>query len=343
MGKTTYKKRLDNLKWKICGFCGLIIFLVVILLLANFGLIQNIVGDTKDDIFSKNYDTSTLSNSEANKQIKYGYELFKNTPEYIGPNNGNPEIAYAGNSLSCNNCHLDAGIKPYSAPLIGIINRFPQFRGRENKMGTIEERINGCMERSMNGRVMEPNSKEMSALVSYLNWLGRFAPKDGKIKERGFLSIKLPNRPVNLNNGKRIFNSKCAICHTKEGKGVKKFNSQVYEYPPLWGDDSFNNGSGINRVITAANFIKGNMPYGTTYENPFLTDEEAYDVSGYINQQSRPKKQNLEKDFPDLTKKPVSAPYPPYVDNFSVEQHQKGPFKPIIEFYKKRYDINKTK
>ena len=106
---------------------------------------------------------------------------------------------------------------------------------------------------------------------------------------------------------------------------------------------AFNNGSGINRVITAAQFIKGNMPYGTTYENPFLTDAEAYDVSGYINQQQRPKKPNLEKDFPDLLKKPVSAPYGPYVDNFSVEQHQKGPFQPIIAFYDKEYGIKKSK
>ena len=341
MENTSFKKRLIRLQWKVCSYCGLIICLVILLLLVNFNVIK--FGSVSDNVFSKNYDVSTLGNSENDKEIKYGYELFKNTPDYIGPNNGNPEMVYAGNNLSCNNCHLYAGTKPYSAPLIGIIQRFPQYRGREDKMGTIEERIDGCMERSMNGRKMPSNSKETKALVSYLKWLSRFAPDDGKIKEKGFLSVELPDRPINVNSGERIFNSKCAICHTKEGKGVKKLNSNVYEYPPLWGDDSFNNGSGINRVITAAQFIKGNMPYGTTYENPFLTDEEAYDVAGYINQQKRPKKSNLEVDFPDLKKKPVSTPYPPYSDSFSIEQHQKGPYQPIIEFYKKTYDIKKTK
>jgi thiosulfate dehydrogenase len=340
----SFKNYLRKLRWRICSYCGFIIAIVVVLVLFNFGVFQKYSNSNSiDDIFLKNYDVATLGNTESDRVIKYGYELFKSTPNYIGPNNGNPEMVYAGNNLSCNNCHLYAGTKPYSAPLIGIIQRFPQYRGRENKIGTIEERIDGCMERSMNGRKMPPNSKEMKALVSYLNWLSRFAPEDGNIEGKGFLSVTLPNRPINLNNGKRIFNSKCAFCHTEEGKGVKKLNSNVYEYPALWGDDSFNNGSGINRVITAAQFIKGNMPYGTTYDSPMLTDEEAYDVAGYINQQQRPTKPNLEVDFPDLKKKPVSTPYPPYADNFSIEQHQKGPFQPIIDFYETTYGIIKTK
>jgi thiosulfate dehydrogenase len=99
----------------------------------------------------------------------------------------------------------------------------------------------------------------------------------------------------------------------------------------------------MNRVITAAEFIKGNMPYGTTYLAPALTDEEAYDVAGYINQQPRPLKSDLEADFPDLLKKPVSTPYPPYLDTFSVKQHQIGPFLPIIEYYNEKYGIKKSK
>ncbi len=99
----------------------------------------------------------------------------------------------------------------------------------------------------------------------------------------------------------------------------------------------------MTRVITAAQFIKGNMPFGTTYDRPILTDEEAYDVAGYINQQQRPEKPNRAVDFPDLKKKPVSTPYGPYADNFSVEQHQLGPFQPIMEYYKKEFNINKSK
>jgi len=289
------------------------------------------------------FDVSLLNDSDENKEIKLGYELFKNTPNYIGPNNGDSEKIYSGNNLSCNNCHLYAGTKKYAAPLIGIIQRFPQFRGRENKIGTIEERINGCMERSMNGRVMPEDSQEMNAIIAYMEWLGRDAPEDGKIEGTGFLTIEIPERAVDLDKGKVIFKNMCSVCHGIDGEGEKFTNSNVYRYPALWGEDSFNNGAGMNRVITAANFIKGNMPFGTTFDSPILTDEEAYDVAGYINQQIRPIKQNSELDFPDLKRKPVSTPYPPFVDDFSIEQHQLGPFQPIMQFYKKKYNMTKKK
>lgn len=294
-------------------------------------------------IYYMNYDVSSLEDSEANQDIKYGYQLFTETPKYIGPDNGNPNMVYQGNRLACKNCHLNSGTKPYSGPLIGVVQRFPQFRGRENKMGTIEERINGCMERSMNGRMLPVDGKEMQALVKYLKWISRYAPKDGQIEGQGFIEIEIPNRAVNLENGKQVFDKNCIICHTISGKGLKQPSSYTYDYPPLWGDDSYNNGAGMSRVITAAQFIKANMPFGTTYKFPMLTDEEAFDVAGYINQQSRPQKENTEKDFPDIKKKPISTPYPPYADNFTIEQHQKGPFQPIMEYYKKTYNINKTK
>jgi thiosulfate dehydrogenase len=85
------------------------------------------------------------------------------------------------------------------------------------------------------------------------------------------------------------------------------------------------------------------MPFGVTYLNPQLTDDQAYDVAGYISRQARPVKKDLEKDFPNLAKKPVSTPYPPYADPFSTEQHQVGPFLEIMDFYLKNYQIKKTK
>tara|TARA_R110002051_G_scaffold1700_3_gene9616 strand:+ start:6427 stop:7380 length:954 start_codon:yes stop_codon:yes gene_type:complete len=289
------------------------------------------------------YEVSLLKNSNENESIKYGHELFTNTSKHIGPNNGSPNMMYSGNRLACNNCHLQGGTKLYAAPLIGVSNRFPQFRGRENKIGTIEERINGCMERSMNGRALPFQGKEMKAFVAYLKWLSRFAPKDGQIEGQGFVKIEFPNRKVDLQKGEQIFKTTCMECHGHDGRGKMMPNMLAYKYPPLWGADSYNNGAGMNRVITAAQFIKANMPFGTTYEAPLLTDEEAYDVAGFINQQKRPLKSKRELDFPDLKKKPVSTPYPPYLDSFPIHQHQLGPFQPIIAFYKKEYNIIKSK
>jgi len=190
---------------------------------------------------------------------------------------------------------------------------------------------------------MPTSSKEMKALVKYLEFLSRYAPEDGKIQGKGFVKVKIPNRAINLEKGNLIFKEHCIVCHQTDGQGVKLDDDYTYKYPPLWGDDSFNNGAGMTRVITAARFIKANMPFGTTYDSIVLSDEEAYDVAGYINQQQRPKKKNPELDFPDIKKKPVSTPYPPYADNFSIEQHQKGPFQPIIKYYKQQFNITKTK
>ena len=346
MDKKNYHKQLKKIVRRIYLFCSFIIFTFIFMIIVFFGDFKNennAIEDSSFELFAINNHIAALDNSKENLQVKYGFELFKSTPKYVGPNNGNLEKAYAGNNLSCNNCHLYAGTKPYSGALIGVVKRFPQFRGRENKMGTIEERINGCFERSMNGRVLPIDSKEMKAFVSYLKWLDRFAEPDGSFEGKGFVSIEIPNRAVDLEKGKAVFDNVCFACHGTDGKGVKLAGSHVYQYPPLWGNDSFNNGAGMNRVITAAEFIKGNMPYGATFEVPILTDEEAYDVAGYINQQQRPQKTNPEIDFPDLVRKPVSTPYPPYCDDFSLEQHQLGPFQPIMEYYKQTFNVIKKK
>ncbi len=92
----------------------------------------------------------------------------------------------------------------------------------------------------------------------------------------------------------------------------------------------------MHRVSAAAAFIKANMPQGTTWENPVLSDEEAYDVAAFINDDrihSRPQV-DVSKDYPDLFEKPVDYPTGPYVDQFSEVEHKFGPWKPIKEAYK---------
>jgi thiosulfate dehydrogenase len=99
----------------------------------------------------------------------------------------------------------------------------------------------------------------------------------------------------------------------------------------------------MHRVLTAAQFIKGNMPLGTAADEPLLTDEEAFDVAGYINSFDRPIKANAEADFPDRTLKPMSTPYGPWTDDFSPEQHKFGPYAEIATFYEAQYGLKKTK
>jgi hypothetical protein len=85
----------------------------------------------------------------------------------------------------------------------------------------------------------------------------------------------------------------------------------------------------MSRLLTAAAYAMHNMPIGTTFNAPVLTDEQAYDVAAYIISQKRPEKANLERDFPIRLPKPIDTPYGPYIDGFSLEQHKYGPFGPI--------------
>jgi thiosulfate dehydrogenase len=81
--------------------------------------------------------------------------------------------------------------------------------------------------------------------------------------------------------------------------------------------------------LTAAAYAMHNMPIGTAFNAPVLTDEQAYDVAADIISQKRPEKANPDKDFPIRLQKPIDTPYGPYVHGFSVEQHKYGPFGPM--------------
>lgn len=219
-----------------------------------------------------------------NKMSEYGEKIVKNTYDYFYKDNKK-----IGNHLACENCHINAGTKAFAAPFIGLTKVYPLFSARLNKMESLEDRINDCFERSMNAEAINVNSLEMKAIVSYITKLSETVKEEGRINGQGLVDIAIPNRKANLTHGKKIFSTQCMVCHGRNGQGTKDSNNH-YIYPPLWGNDSYNNGAGMTQVLTAARFIKGNMPFGATYDNPILTDEQAYDVAAYINSFERPVK-----------------------------------------------------
>jgi thiosulfate dehydrogenase len=143
------------------------------------------------------------------------------------------------------------------------------------------------------------------------------------------MRISEPDRAADLGNGASVYAGTCAACHGKDGGGQRAATGAGYQFPPVAGPDSYNNGAGMTRVLTAASFVRHNMPFGTTFDAPVLSDADAYDVAAYINSLDRPARAGLENDFPIKTQKPVDAPYGPYVDGFPPEQHKYGPFGPI--------------
>jgi len=339
---------MERASHKSIGTTAIISILLVVLIISGFGLTYSFYSGSKDirdtsqgkqlDFFlASRFNPDSLPHDKQGEMIRYGYDLVTHTASIIGPNVKNLNMRFAGNNLACQNCHIESGQRKFAAPFVGVTGRFPQFRKRDDAFATIEDRINGCMQRSMNGKKLPLDSKEMKAIVIYMNWLSRDVPTGKKVYGSGLIKIRYPDRKADLHSGRKIYQSKCVSCHGENGQGKKNVPddpSKGYLFPPLWGKNSFNEGAGMHRVLKAAAFIKANMPFGTTYEKPVLTDDEAYDVAAYINSKTRPEMPHLDKDFPVLSMKPVDCPYPPYADHFNQEQHEFGPFQPIFAEHK---------
>ncbi len=191
-----------------------------------------------------------------------------------------------GNALRCTSCHLDAGRRE-NGTWVGVYARFPQYRNRRGGVELIEDRINDCFGRSMNGRPLPVDGADMRDIVAYLAFLswrspvGRPAPNE-RLKRFAALA---PDTVA----GRRTFQTVCARCHGDAGQGTAIG-------PPLWGSQSFNIGAGMARVRTAASFIRDNMPFDRPGS---LTDQEAFDVASFVVAQPRPDFPGKEFDWPN--------------------------------------------
>jgi len=265
---------------------------------------------------------------------EYGQYIVRNTAMVLGSGQSDPDRQYSGTNMACASCHLDSGQSPGTLNLLQASSKYPRFSGRDGGIGDLRDRINGCMQRSMNGDPLPRNSIEMLAMETYINNLGEqfLAMGDTRRQQQEPELFEEPKRRASVENGKEIYEDRCQVCHGRNGEGLKasKNIAEGYLFPPLWGEDSYNNGAGMTRILTASRFIKARMPLG----EPDLSNDQAYDVAAYVNSHERPIKSNLVADFPELERKPVDSPYLPYADPFPQEQHKLGPFDPIREYYK---------
>lgn len=280
-------------------------------------------------------DESIISESDK-EMILYGKELIKNTSTYLGPKG---TVASISNGMNCQNCHLDAGTKAWGNNYSAVASTYPKFRERSGAEEDIPKRVNDCFERSLNGKALAVESKEMKAIVSYINFLGSNVSKGDKPAGSGITEVAFLDRAADPEKGKLVYQNKCVSCHMSNGEGMANADNTGYTYPPLWGKNSYNKGAGLYRLSRFAGYVKSNMPLGVNYENPQLTDEEAWDVAAFVNSQDRPSK-DLIKDWPNIAGKPIDHPFGPFHDGFNEEQHKYGPFKPIKE---RRAELKKEK
>jgi len=197
-----------------------------------------------------------------------------------------------GNALRCASCHLDGGLRRNAMPWVGSYARFPQYRARSGKVDLIEDRINDCFERSMNGKALSPAGRDMTDIVAYFAFLSTGIAVGSQMDGQGLARLT----PLNGDpkRGAGIFASTCTRCHGVNGQGTALA-------PPLWGPRSYNVGAGMANIITAASFIHALMPIDGAQR---LTEQQAFDVATYINTRPRPDFPRKVRDWPKGGKPP---------------------------------------
>ncbi len=230
-------------------------------------------------------DPDTIPEGPVGEAITLGRKILTNTQRYAKD--------HVGNGLNCTSCHLNEGRTQWSAPWVGLWGVFPEYRSRNARVNVLQERVNDCFERSMNGKALDPVSKEMTAILAYMHWLSQGVPTGMDVEGRGFKRIQAPKKP-DLARGKKVYADKCASCHGADGQGMTMPDG-AYMFPALWGPKSFNIGAGMARLDTAAAFVASSMPLG---QGGTLTAQEAYDVALYFTTQPRPDYAKKSADWP---------------------------------------------
>jgi len=255
---------------------------------------------------------SSLDNSRLSTDIRWGYKLFTNTPAEAKQ--------FTPSKMACANCHLNAGQRERSLPLVAVAGMFPEYNRRSGRLYSLTDRIVDCFWRSENATAAvegvakesaaamlpSPTSKEVLAIAAYITWLARGATMGKNPTWRGQNTIVadalIPVAKLDPQKGEAIFLERCTSCHGVDGQGVAVGDKKP---GPLWGPDSWNDGAGAARVYTLAGIIRYAMPYLSPGS---LTDEEAQQVGAFITAKPRPAFPYKQTDY--LTEKlPGDAVY----------------------------------
>ncbi len=183
-------------------------------------------------------DVDSLPMDAFGQTVRTGRDLIVHTAATIGPDAADPAMRFSGNGLECQSCHLDAGTRKFGLPLAGVWGVFPLFIGRENEVRTLEERINGCPERSMNGRALPVGSPQMKAILTYIQFISAGVPTGHSAEGRATPPLPLPAAASDPTHGAAVFAAICAVCHQADGQGKRwgpedAAQRHRYQFPPL--------------------------------------------------------------------------------------------------------------
>jgi len=233
---------------------------------------------------------------EVGKMVKLGEAILNHTDTHPLTKD------LVGNKIQCKSCHLKGsdgkpGTGSGIGTFIGTATAFPAYSKREKTVQTLQDRINNCFMRSMNGKRPIIDTKASVAMATYITWLSTGMPMKMDTKRpcsplnskrwaknaKKFAKIQKKATHNNYTNGKKLFEAKCATCHGINGAGMGSF-------PPLWGKNakgewlSYNTGAGMSKLNKGAAWVQSNMPLG---QGGTLKDQEAADIMLYVDAQPR--------------------------------------------------------
>ncbi len=219
------------------------------------------------------YDPKALPAGPVGEAIAYGHAIIVDTPRLMKP--------YVGAQMSCAACHIAAGTQPRGGSFIGLYGRFPQWNKRAHRVIALQDRIAECFLYSMNGKAPAYSSKAMIAIVAYIAWLSRGVPVGAPQPQDDRYIVPLPKVAANVDDGAKIYASKCSMCHQSNGGGISAAG-----FPPLWGAHSFNSGAGMAHADRMTGFIRYNMPQNAPGS---LSVSQSYDVAAFVLSHARPR------------------------------------------------------
>ncbi len=205
----------------------------LLLIAAACGKVERTNDDTLAGAAWPAPEPSSLADGPHKQEVLYGENLIRRTFAFVGPNAADAAMRYAGNNLACGSCHLDGGRRRYGLSFIGVAGAYPRDMARENAMQSLEQRINGCFERSMNGRALPEDSREMTAIIAYIQFLSEAAPDD--LEGRGAPAAELLERAADPARGALVYTTSCAVCHGANGQGLRNVDDVGYTYPAALG------------------------------------------------------------------------------------------------------------
>ena len=257
----------------------------VLLTLGSLATVAAMAGDAPKRAPFAPPDESAIPAGALGDSIRLGQRVLTQTQVYAK--------GWIGNGLNCTSCHLNGGRTPNAAPWVGIYGVFPEYRSRSGSVNSLQDRVNDCFKRSLNGQPLPASSPEMEGIVAYMAWLSRGVPTGVDVEGRGFRRVASTHVPDEA-HGRQVFADKCTACHGPDGQGQPAADGG-YAFPALWGPKSFNIGAGMARLGNAAAFVRWNMPLG---QGGSLSDEDALDVAAFFTRQPRPDYADKGGDWP---------------------------------------------